>query len=222
MGDHVTKKVGVVLSGCGVYDGSEIHEATLTLLALDQAGAQITCLAPDVNQFHVIDHLTGNETGEQRNVRMEAARIARGDVLSMSNSSPDDFDALIFPGGYGAAKNLFTFAIDGVDGTVNADVERFILTMHAKGKPQGFICITPVIAAKVLGEHQPELTIGTDEGTAAAIVKMGGRHIIKAVDEIAIDERNMLVSTPAYMLGPSIAHVAKGITKLVQAVLDMA
>jgi len=216
------KKVGVVLSGCGVYDGTEIHEAVITLLALDKAGAKIICMAPDVPQMHVINHVKGEPVaGETRNVMMESARIARGQIKQMNDVNAADLDALIFPGGYGAAKNLSTFAVDGVDCKVNPDVERLVKEIHTAKKPIGFICIAPVIAAKILGQFQPKLTIGSDPGTAQALATMGGKHVNCKVDEVAIDETNKIVSTPAYMLGPSIADVAKGIEKCVQEVLKM-
>ena len=220
---HSGKKVGVVLSGSGVYDGSEIHEAVLTLLALDQAGAQVVCMAPNTSQYHVIDHLSGKEAeGEARNVLTEAARIARGEIMDMKEVSTADLDALIFPGGFGAAKNLCDFAVKGKDCTVNAEGERLIEEMHAAKKPIGFICIAPVIAARVLGAYHPMLTIGSDEATAGTIEAMGGKHVARAVDEIAVDEDNRIVSTPAYMLGSSISHVASGIEKLVLKILEMA
>jgi len=216
------KKVGVVLSGCGVYDGSEIHEAVLTLLALDRLGAQIICMAPDVSQMHVIDHSKGEPSkGENRNVMVESARIARGEIKNMKDMTANDLDALIFPGGFGAAKNLCTFAVDGVDCSVNADVERLVKEMHAAKKPQGFICIAPVLAARILGEFKPRLTIGKDADTASAIEKMGGTHVNCNVDEAAIDNVNKIVSAPAYMLGPTISYVAKGIDKCVEEVLKL-
>lgn len=216
------KKVGVVLSGCGVYDGSEIHEAVLTLLALDRLGAQIVCMAPDESQMHVINHIKGEPaTNESRNVLVESARIARGEIKNLSNVNARDIDALIFPGGFGAAKNLCTFAVDGVDCQVNEEVERLVKEMHAAKKPQGFICIAPALAAKILGEFKPQLTIGRDADTAGAIEKMGGEHIECNVDEVAIDNDNKIVSAPAYMLGPTISHVAKGIDKCVEEVLKL-
>ena len=217
------KRIGVVLSGCGVYDGSEIHEAVLTLLTLDRTEAQVICMAPNIPQHHVIDHLGGKEAkGEARHVLAEAARIARGEIKDMKEIRAANLDALIFPGGFGAAKNLCDFAVKGKDCAVNAEVERLIKEMHAARKPIGFICIAPVIAARVLGEHHPTLTIGSDEATAGAIEAMGGRHVARPVDEIAVDEENKIVSTPAYMLGPSISHVARGIEKLVHKVLELA
>jgi enhancing lycopene biosynthesis protein 2 len=214
------KRAGVVLAGCGVYDGAEIHEAVLTLLFLNKAGAEIICLAPDSRQHHVINHLSGQEApGETRNMLAEGARIARGNIKEMEKISAADLDLLIFPGGYGAAKNLSDFAFKGQDCTVERGTERLIKEMHAARKPQGFICITPVIAAKVLGAHGPLLTIGSDAQTAAAIEAMGGKHVACPVDDIVADERNSLVSTPAYMLAQSISEVAAGVEKLVAKVL---
>jgi enhancing lycopene biosynthesis protein 2 len=222
MPQYPDKKVGVVLSGCGVYDGSEIHEAVITLLAIGKTKAQIICVAPDIAQLHVIDHLKGEESAsESRNVLVESARIARGDIKDIKDITAEDIDVLIFPGGFGAAKNLCDFAVKGKDCTVNLEVERLIKEMHAARKPMGFVCIAPVIAAKVLGEHTPTLTIGSDEATAAAIEAMGGKHVIRAVNEIAICEVNNVVSTPAYMLGPGIGDVAFGIELLVLKVLEL-
>lgn len=222
MGKYEGKKVGVVLAGCGVYDGAEIHESVITLLALDKAGANIVCMAPDVSQMHVIDHVKGEPVaGENRNVLIESARIARGEIKNMNDVKAADLDALIFPGGFGVAKNLCTFAVDGVDCKVNPEVERLVKEMHQAKKPLGFICIAPAMGAKILGSHQPKLTIGSDADTAQAIEKMGGKHVVCKVDEAAVDEVNKIVSTPAYMLGPSIAHVAKGIEKCVEEVLKM-
>ena len=212
-------RVGVDLAGSGVKDGSEIQEAVLTLYFLDKAGAEIVCMAPDVNQLDVVNHLKDEAVDETRNVLVEAARIARGDIKDIKDIRASDLDALIFPGGYGAAKNLCNFAIKGADCTVNPEVERLIKEMYEAGKPMGFICIAPVIAAKVLGA---EVTIGSDKDTAAAIEKMGGKHVVKTVDDIAFDEINNVVSTPAYMLGPTISKVALGIEKLVDKVLELA
>ncbi|MEE4311891.1 MAG: isoprenoid biosynthesis glyoxalase ElbB [candidate division KSB1 bacterium] len=223
MTDFSNKRVGVVLAGSGVFDGSEIHEATITLLELDKAGAKIVCMAPNVPQAHVMDHSTSTEeSDEKRNVLVESSRIARGDIRDMKDVGADEIDALVFPGGFGAAKNLCTFAFDGVNCKVNSEVDRLIREMHSAGKPQGFICIAPVIAAKVLGSHQPELTIGNDAGTASAIEEMGGKHLDRPVDDCCVDHKNKIVTTPAYMLGPSISEVAKGIGKCVRQVLDLA
>ena len=214
------KTVGVVLAGCGYLDGAEIHEATLTLLALDRAGVNIRCMAPNVEQMHVVDHAAGAPVeGASRSVMTESARIARGPVEDMANVSADELDALVFPGGFGAAKNLCSFAVEGPDCTVHPDVERLIQDTFKAEKPLGFICIAPAIGAKVLGSHGIHLTIGTDEGTGAAIEAMGATHVSSPVEEAVVDPHFKVVSTPAYMLGPSIAPVAKGIDKLVAQVI---
>ncbi len=223
MAVQTPKRVGVVLSGCGFLDGTEIHEATLTLLFLDRRGARVTIMAPGVDQAHVIDHLIGEPVpGERRGVLAESARIARGQITDMARLKAADLDALVLPGGYGAAKNLCTFALDGGHMKVNREVERLVRDMVAARKPVGFICIAPVIGAKVLGELGPRLTVGNDADTAAAMNAFGAQHVECAVDQIVVDQKNKLVSTPAYMLGPTIAPVAAGIEKLVSAVLEMA
>jgi enhancing lycopene biosynthesis protein 2 len=216
-------KVGVVLSGCGVYDGAEIHESVITLLALDRAGAEVVFMAPDVEQMHVVNHLTGEPAeGESRNVRVEAARIARGPVEDIADVKAGQLDALIFPGGFGAAKNLCTFAVDGPACTVNPDVARLTREMKAAGKPIGFICISPAMAAKIFEDEGPvSLTIGHDEGTASAIEKLGQKHQACSVEDFVVDEQNKIVSTPAYMEAKSIKEAAAGIEKLVDAVLQM-
>lgn len=217
------KRVGVILAGCGFLDGAEIHEATCTLLSLDRRGATADVLAPDVAQMHVVDHRSGKpEDAEQRNVLAESARIARGAVRDLAKARATDFDAVIFPGGFGAAKNLCTFANDGRAMRVHPDVERLVREVHSARKPLGFICISPVIAAKVLGAEGVKLTIGSDSETAAVLESFGAHHVTCAVEQIVVDERLKVVSTPAYMLGPSIAPVAAGIDRLVSAVLEMA
>jgi enhancing lycopene biosynthesis protein 2 len=217
------KRVGVVLSGCGVYDGSEIHEAVITLLALDRAGATAVCMAPDVDQAHVIDHLTGKETGERRKVLAESARIARGEVRNIQDVRAAELDALVFPGGYGAAKNLSSFAFQGADCTVHGDVTRLVKQMHQAGKPIGVMCISPVIAARIFGgEIQLELTIGSDPEVAEAIERMGAKHVECPVTEIVVDKDHKVVSTPAYLSAKTISEAAAGIEKLVRQVLAMA
>jgi enhancing lycopene biosynthesis protein 2 len=217
------KRIGVLLSGCGYLDGAEIHEATCTLLSLDRRGAQLVAVAPDRPQLHVVDHLAGEpQAGESRNVLREAARLVRGQIRPLAGLQAGELDGLILPGGFGAAKNLCSFAVDGERMKVDPDVERLVLAMRAAGKPMGFICIAPVIAAKVLGSSGVTLTIGHDAGTAAAIRSWGAVHVDREVEEIALDERLKVVSTPAYMLGPWIAPVAAGIDRLVEAVLEMA
>ena len=217
----MSKKVGVLLSGCGVFDGSEIHEAVLTLLALDRAGAEIICMAPDMDQLHVINHLTQEQTQEKRNVLVESARIARGKIKNLKDVKASDLDALIMPGGMGAAKNLSTFAIKGADAQVNPEVNRLLAEMVSAGKPVGAICIAPATLTKALSDKSPEVTIGNDINTAQKIKEMGGGHKNCTVDMIHVDEKNNIVTTPAYMLGPGIKDIAVGIEKLVNKVVSM-
>lgn len=215
-------KIGVLLSGCGVFDGAEIHEAVLTMLALDRAGAEIVCMAPNIQQHHVVNHLTQEEMDEKRNVLVESARIARGDIKDLKDVRAADLDALIMPGGFGAAKNLSDFAFKGADSTVHPEVERILEEMSAVGKPIGAICISPAPLARALPGKALEVTIGNDQSTAEAIEAMGGQHRACAVDMIHLDAANKVVTTPAYMLGPGIKDVAVGIEKLVNKVVELA
>lgn len=212
-------KIGVLLSGCGVFDGSEIHEAVLTLFFLDQAGTAAVCIAPDVDSLHVINHLTQAPVEEKRNVRVESARIARGNIRDVATVHADELDGLIIPGGFGAAKNLSDFAVNGPDGTVHPEIERLINEMADRKKPIGAICIAPATLVMALRGRTPKVTIGNDVGTASAIQALGGVHQNCKVDEICVDEKNRIVTTPAYMLGPGIKEVAVGIEKLVSKVL---
>ncbi len=216
----MTKKVAVILSGCGVYDGAEIHESVITLLRLDQRGAQVQCFAPNIAQMHVINHLTGEEMPETRNVLVESARIARGNIKDLGEADVNDFDALIVPGGFGAAKNLSSFAVDGPGCTVHPDVLALAEAFAEAGKPVGLICISPALAAKIYGPGVV-CTIGNDADTSAAIVKMGGTHEECDVHDIVEDTQRKLVSTPAYMLAQSISDAASGINKLVDRVLEL-
>lgn len=218
----MAKRIGVILSGCGVFDGSEIHEAVLTLLALDRAGAKAVCMAPNIEQYHVINHLTQQETNEKRNVLVESARIARGDIKDIKDVKASDIAGLILPGGFGAAKNLSDFAFKGPDATVNPEVKRLLEEMVAAKKPIGAICIAPATLTKALSGKKPEVTIGNDVGTAQGIEAMGGRHHTCTVDMIHVDKNNKIVTTPAYMLGPGIKDVAQGIEKLVAKVVELA
>jgi enhancing lycopene biosynthesis protein 2 len=217
------KRVGVLLSGCGFLDGAEIHEATCTLLSLDRRGAALLATAPDKPQHHVVDHTTQQpQPGATRNVLQEAARLVRGQITPLQSLKADQLDALILPGGFGAAKNLCSYAFEGAAMRVDPDVERLVRAMRAAGKPMGFICIAPVIAARLFGADHVKVTIGNDVATAGHITGWGAQHVECAVDQIVVDQRLMLVTTPAYMLGPWIAPVAAGIDKLVGAVLEMA
>lgn len=211
----------VILSGCGVMDGSEIHESVITLLHLDRHGANITFAAPDVRQMHVVNHQTGEPTpDEQRNVRVEAARIARGPVMDLAEISGNSFDAVILPGGYGAAKNLCDFATKGADCSVQPEVERVLHEAHDAGKPIGLICVAPTIGARLF--KGVKVTIGTDADTAAAIERMGATHESRPTEDITVDEEHRIVSTPAYMSAQRIHQAYEGIGKLVDRVLTMA
>ncbi|TFF37825.1 isoprenoid biosynthesis glyoxalase ElbB [Pseudomonas sp. RIT623] len=216
----MTKKVAVILSGCGVYDGAEIHESVITLLRLDQRGAQVQCFAPNIAQMHVIDHLTGEEMPEARNVLVESARIARGEVKDIREAKAEDFDALIVPGGFGAAKNLSNFAVEGDKCSVHPDVLALAEAFADACKPVGLICISPALAAKIYGPGVV-CTIGKDASTAAAVVKMGGTHEECDVHDIVEDVQRKLVTTPAYMEAKSISEAASGIYKLVDRVLEL-
>lgn len=216
------KKVAVILSGCGVLDGAEIHESVLTLLRLAEQGAAYQCLAPNIPQMHVVNHLTGEvAAGESRNVLVESARIARGDILDLASADADDYAALLMPGGFGAAKNLSDFAVKGADMSVQDDVLRFARRMHEAGKPIGLMCISPALAARIFGEGVA-CTIGTDQQTAAVLEAMGARHVGCAVGDVVIDRERRLVTTPAYMLAASLVEAASGIRRLVDEVLAMA
>ena len=213
------KKIAVVLSGCGVYDGAEIHEAVLTMLAIAANGAVYEIFAPDMNQHHVVNHLNGSEMDESRNVLTESARIARGNIKALSEFNGKEFDAIIFPGGFGAAKNLSTFAFDGSDCKVNNDVEAAIKDMISLGKPIGALCISPVILAKILGDV--ELTIGDDAGTIQAIEKMGATHTSTTHGEVVVDQQHKIVTTPCYMLDATITQIDEGARNVVKALLDL-
>jgi enhancing lycopene biosynthesis protein 2 len=215
----VQKRFAVILAGCGVYDGSEIHEAVSTLLAIDKLGMSYQCFAPDIIQHHVINHLTGQVEKETRNVLIESARIARGNVKRINLFDPDDFDALIIPGGFGVAKNLCSFAFDGADCLVNTETGNAILSAYHSGLPIGALCISPAIVAKVL--EKGLLTIGNDSSTAKAIEKMGATHQISSGDDIVLDKKNKLVTSPCYMLDSPISLIASGAEKVIRALLKL-
>jgi enhancing lycopene biosynthesis protein 2 len=215
-------KIGVLLSGCGVYDGSEIHEAVITLLAIDRAGAEAVCMAPDMDQVQVVNHFSGQtEERERRNVLVEAARIARGKIVDIATVQIHEIDALVLPGGYGAAKNLSDFATKGAACSVHPEVERLVKAMVDAGKPVAGICIAPAVLARILGDRRPRLTIGNDADTAAALAAMGCEHVNCGAEEVVVDEKNKLVSTPAYMLAAGIAEAAAGIDKAIQTLLAL-
>ncbi|QAR32919.1 isoprenoid biosynthesis protein ElbB [Geovibrio thiophilus] len=217
-------KIGVVLSGCGVFDGAEIHEAVLTLYFLQKSGAETICMAPDIEQLHVVDHLRGEvAAGEKRNVLTEAARIARGNIKNLADVKVSDFDALIFPGGFGNAKNLTDFAVKGADCGINPDVLRIVRETVMAKKPLGAVCIAPVVIAKALEGTgiKTSVTIGSDSDTAHAVEALGTTHVNCPVKDFVADEKNKIVTSPAYMLGRSIPEVAEGIEKTVHKLLAM-
>ena len=215
------RKIGVVLSGCGVYDGSEIHEAVFALLAIDRYGCEAVCMAPRV-EFPVTDHLTRQESGEKRNVLVESARIARGNIRDIKDVAATELDAIIFPGGFGAAKNLCDFAVKGAAAAANHDVARLLKEMAVAKKPIGAVCIAPALIAAVLGkEYSPLVTIGNDAGTAAEIDKTGATHQECPVTGCVVDRKNKLVTSPAYMLATRISEVAEGIDTCVKEVINL-
>jgi len=214
-------RVAVVLSGCGVFDGAEIHESVLSLLELERQGAEYQCFAPDIPQHHVIDHITGNEMDETRSVLVESARIARGNIKPLGEFSANDFDALMLPGGFGAAKNLSSLAFDGPGCSVNADLKNAVNAMIDSGKPIGALCITPAVLAKILEGKAATLTIGSDPETIGAIEAMGGQHQETTHGEVVVDERLKLVTSPCYMLDASISQIAEGAEKTVRVLLGL-
>ncbi|NRB40175.1 MAG: isoprenoid biosynthesis glyoxalase ElbB [Pseudomonadales bacterium] len=217
------KNVAVILSGCGYLDGAEIRESVLTLLALDTEGAQYKIFAPNKMQHHVVDHLKGEEQpGATRNILEESARIARGEIEDVSHLNADDFDALVLPGGFGVAKNMCSFAFDGSGASVDEEMVGKIKDFNTASKPIGAICIAPALIALSIGDHKPTLTIGTDEGTASELEKLGAIHQVCMTSECVVDEKNKIVSTPAYMDdNASIADVFSGISKLVKNVIKL-
>lgn len=212
-------KIGVILSGCGNKDGAEIHESTLTLLAVHKLGADYQCFAPDIEQHHVLNFITDEEMKETRNVLIESARIARGNIQDLKNFSAADYDALIIPGGFGVAKNLCDYAIKGDITAINQDVEMAISSMHKAGKPIGALCIAPVLLAKLI--PGVSLTLGSDPGTARSAEAMGAKHQTTTHGEIVVDAANKVVTTPCYMLDARVDQIAEGAENLVKAILDM-
>jgi enhancing lycopene biosynthesis protein 2 len=216
-------RVGVILSGCGVQDGSEIHEATITLLEIARGGAEAVCAAPDAPQTRVVDHRKGEPAAETRNMLVESARIARGAIRDLRELRAADLEALILPGGYGAATNLSDFAAAGEGCAIHPEVERLVLEMHAAGKPIGAMCIAPPLVARALASKgiRARVTIGNDRATAERIERMGAEHVDCKVDDVVVDAANGIVSTPAYMLAGGIDEAATGIAKLVREVLRL-
>ncbi len=221
-----TPRFAVVLSGCGVFDGSEIHEAVLTMLAIDSAGAEYQCFAPNTWQARTVDHFTGNVSAiagddDNRNVLAEAARIARGEIKDLSEFNPKEFDAIVFPGGFGAALNLSDFAVKGAECDINQSVKKAIEESHKEGLVIGAMCIAPVVLARLLGKYGVRLTIGNDAKVAAGVAKMGAVHENKSAVEVCVDEENKVVTTPCYMLASSIKEVAQGTQNLIREMIDL-
>jgi len=215
---QIMKKFAVVLSGSGVFDGSEIHEATLSLLAISQAGASYEVFAPDIAQHHVINHLTGEEMSETRNVLVESARIARGKIKPLSDFEAENYDCLLFPGGFGAAKNLSSFAFDGAECLINKEVEKAVKTMFDAKKPIGALCIAPTLIVRII--KGAKVTIGSDKGTAKSIKAMGGKHISTNHGEVIEDPINRIFTTPCYMLDATILDIYNGASNVVKAILS--
>ncbi len=216
-------KIGVVLSGCGVYDGTEIHEAVLTLLALDRGGAETACFAPDMEQRRVINDLTGKEVpGEHPNVSIGSARIALGEATDPAKAQVSDPNAIIFQGGFGAANDLCDFALKGAGCAIHPEVARIIRKMYRARKPLGAICIAPAIISKGPGDQGPAVTIGTDKDTAAVLKKLGTKHSACPVRECIVDAQHKIVTTRAYMLANRISETAAGIEELVREGLRLA
>lgn len=213
------KKIAIVLSGCGVYDGAEIHEVVLTMLAASKLGVLYQLFAPDIDQMHVINHLNGEVSNEKRNVLVESARIARGNIKPLSSYNQDLYDGIVFPGGFGVAKNLCTFAVDGIEMTVSEDVANVVQNTHKAGKPIGALCISPVVIAKLL--PGTTVTIGLDKATADSIKILGGIHQSAENTEVVIDNTNKIVTTPCYMLDSSVYQVAQGIENLMTAMIEL-
>jgi len=212
-------KAAVVLAGCGVKDGAEIHEAVMTLYAIDRNGGTYEVFAPNVMQHHVINHITGEVMKESRNVLTEAARIARGNIRALTEYRAADFDVLIFPGGFGVAKNLCTYAFDGPDCHVDRVVEDAIRTTHKAGKPIGALCISPVLITRVL--KGVTVTIGSDRTTAADIIALGGKHENRHHGEVVVDRENLVVTAPCYMLDATLSEIARDADEVVRALKDL-
>ena len=218
------KKIGVVLAGCGAQDGAEIHESVITLLALDRANVETIIMAPDMNQFHVINHLKGGTMDPARNILVEASRIARGNIVPVGTISGNQLDALVFPGGTGMAKNIFDYSMTGPDCIVIKDVERLVMEILNDNKPIGAICIAPVMIAKVLQNmgRKGLVTGGYNQQISLDINAMGIEVQKVGPEDIVIDHDNKIISTPAYVEANSIREVAIGIEKLIEKVVELA
>jgi len=216
------KHIAVVLCGSGYKDGSEIRESVLTLLALSHQGAHFTCFACDDFQYDVVNCLTGETVAnEKRHMLIESARIARGDVRPLTELNVKNFDGIIFPGGFGAAKNLCTFAFHGSSGSVRADVQSILDSFYQSKKPIGAICIAPAILALAFRNKGLTLTVGAAGETADEIIKLGHKHQACRADECVVDRTHRMATCPAYMYDDApLADIYRGIEGVVKAVLE--
>lgn len=226
----MAKKIGVLLSGSGVYDGSEIHETTLALLAIAQHGGEAVCLAPDVDQHHVINHITGEEMNESRNVLIESARIARGNIQAVSATAVNELDALVIPGGFGTAKNHTKWAFEGPEGEINSAVKSLITQVVSAQKPLVGLCMAPTTIAKALEgtDIHASLTVGTQsqpspyeiEAISQGMEKVGAKAEMKSVQEILVDSENRIITAPCYMMEASIVDVHNNIQQAIKALFE--
>ena len=212
-------KFAIVLSGCGVYDGAEIQESVTAMLAVSRKGHSYQVFAPDIPQYHVVNHLTGEEMPAKRNVLVEAARIARGNIKDLATFDASEYDILLFAGGFGAAKNLSNFAFKGEDYLVNDETLKAIKDMHRAGKPVGAMCISPILLAEAI--EGVELTLGDLCGASEAAEKRGAKHQVTTHGEVIVDRKNKVATTPCYMLDATIAQVAEGAENIVDALLKL-
>ncbi|MDP5099187.1 MAG: isoprenoid biosynthesis glyoxalase ElbB [Crocinitomicaceae bacterium] len=224
-------KIGVLLSGCGVYDGAEIQEAVLTMLAIEEKGAEVICISLDQPQYHVVNHLNGEVMNEQRNILIEAARIARGKIHEISTIAPADIDALVIPGGFGSAKNFTKWAFSGPEGDIDPKVKLLIVNMVNVGKPIAALCVSPVVVAKALqgSAITANMTIGSnaesspyDINSFSAGLKATGVQVdMKTITEIEIDKKNKIISAPCYMMDASLLEVRQNIAMAIEALIDL-
>ncbi len=213
------KKIAVILSGCGVFDGSEIHEVVLSLLAIEHNGAEWVCFAPNIYQHHALEHSTGTEHIDSRHVMEESSRLSRGEISDVATLDANDFDALIVPGGFGAAKNLSNFALDSAMFEINPHVLKACKSFKKATKPTGFMCISPVMLPAIYGKGV-KCTIGNDTKVADFIESQGGKHVNCMAQDIIWDDINKVGTTPAYMTAKNMLEVQKGISKLIEKVIS--
>ncbi len=214
------KKIALILSGCGFKDGSEINEAVLTMLAIEEQTCSYQCYAPDIDQHHVVNHITDEEMKETRNVLIESARIARGNIKNLNDLRSNDYDAVVVVGGFGVAKNLSNFAFDSENFKVNELVINKISDFKDNKLPCGFICIAPILIGKIFTDNHVKATIGNDESTSSFLKKQGVNHLQCAVNGAIVDDFNKVVSTPAFMLANNISEARSGISILVEKVIE--